>query len=117
VRLKEVGDAQRRLVDELAGKISHRLEVVFRELPSADGPNVGLALQERGQRVTMEIPVALLRSAGQDPTAREEIRVRIKARRDRMMFRSHPAPLPKHIQAIADAPFARFGGGHRRGRR
>ena len=59
--------------------------------------------------------------AVEDLSAREAIRVRIKGRRDRMLFQAPPSPLPKHI-AMAPAPggmhfgFGRSGGGSR-GRR
>ena len=65
----------------------------------------------------MEIPVALLTEAIRDLTAREAVRVRIKTRRDRMLFKAPPSRLPKHIAATA--PPSGFGpmGGGPRGRR
>jgi regulator of protease activity HflC (stomatin/prohibitin superfamily) len=119
VRLNEILTSQRKLLRDLTGRISNRLESQFTELPG-DGPNVGIELQERGRRVVMELPAALLLQADGDPSVQEAIRVRIKARRDRMLFRAQPAPLPKHIASAPDPGFSRFGSGrndHGRGRR
>ena len=121
VRLKEIAAAQQRLLSELSGRISNRLESEFRDLPGADGPNIGVALRERGRSVVMEIPGGLFLEAGGDQAVREAIRVRIKARRDRMLFRPPPGPLPKHVASAPDPASARFGfgfgGGRGRGRR
>lgn len=119
MRLREIGAPQHRLLKELSGQISNRLEVEFRELPDGDGPSIGVELQERGHRVVMELPVALLLRAEADQSAREAIRVRIKSRRDRMLFRPPPEPLPKRIAALADPGGFRFGPGRgpSRGRR
>lgn len=121
MRLKEIARSHERLLRDLAGRISNGLESEFSELPDADGPNVGVTLRERGRRVVMEIPGALLMQAGDDATAREAIRVRIKARRDRMLFRPPPSPLPKHIAPAATPGAMHFGFGrgpmNRRGRR
>jgi hypothetical protein len=54
-------------------------------------------LRERRREVTVEIPAALLTEAADDATAGEAIRVRIRARSDRMLFKAPPSPLPKHI--------------------
>ena len=121
MRLKDVTASQHRLLRDLTNGISNGLETEFAELPSADGPNVGVILRERRRQVVMEIPAALLMQAAGDLIAREAIRVRIKGRRDRMLFQAPPGPLPKHI-ATAPAPgsmqfgFGRGGGGGR-GRR
>lgn len=119
MRLQDAAAIHGRLLRKLAGQISNRLETEFRELPGADGPRLGIALVERGRTVVIEIPEALLASAGSDPAAREAIRVRIKARRDRMLFRPPPVPLPKHIPAALDPAGPRFGSrfGFGRGRR
>jgi hypothetical protein len=111
VRLQDVAAPHRRLLKELSGQISNRLEAVFTELPDADGPNIGVALHERGHRIVMEIPGALLLRADEDATVREAIRVRIKGRRDRMLFRPPPLPLPKRITAAPDPAGPRFGFG------
>ncbi len=120
VRLKEIAVAQQRLLHELTGRISNRLESEFRDLPGADGPNIGIALHERGRKVVMEIPGGLLLQAAGDATVREALRVRIKARRDRMLFRPPPSPLPKRIASAPDPAAGRFGfgfgGGQNRGR-
>jgi hypothetical protein len=62
----------------------------------------------------MEIPAALLMQAAEDLTAREAIRVRIKSRRDRMLFRVRPGPLPKHIATAPTPGFMTFGFGRGR---
>ena len=118
MHLKDVTASHRRLLQHLTSRISADLETEFSELPSPDGPNVGIILRERRRQVTIEVPGALLAEAVNDATAREAIRVRIKSRRDRMLFQAPPSPLPKHI---ATAPalgemfgFGRSGGGQRR---
>lgn len=121
MRLKDVTASHQRLLRDLTSRISSGLEAEFHDLPGADGPNVGLILRERRRQVTIEIPAILLTEAVGDAAAREAIRVRIKARRDRMLFQAPPSPLPKHI-ASAPAPggmhfgFGRGGSGPR-GRR
>ena len=122
MRLHDITAAHQRLLRDLTTRISSGLESEFSELPGPDGPNVGITLRERRRQVVMEIPAALLTQAADDLTAREAIRVRIKTRRDRMLFQAPPSPLPKHI-ATAPTPgsaagfgFGRGGGGPR-GRR
>jgi hypothetical protein len=121
VRLRQIGDRQQKLLHQLASRISNRLEAEFTELPGPDGPNIGVALQERGHRANVEISEALLMRADADTTALEAIRIRMKAARDRMLFRPPPRPLPKNITAAADPGFSRDSGrgrgGPGRGRR
>ena len=123
MRLREITPAHQRTLRELSSRISKGLEAEFSELP-VEGPNVGVRLQERGKKATMEIPGLLLQQAEDDATARETIRVRIKATRDRMLFKPPPMPLPKKIAAAPDPSSTRFGmgfggggGGNRRGGR
>jgi hypothetical protein len=116
VRLKDITPSHQRLLRDVTGRISSALETEFAELPEADEQNVGVILRERRRQVTMGIPAALLTQGLDDPSAREAIRVRIKGRRDRMLFQAPPKPLPKHIATTpASMPFG-FGGGGR-GRR
>jgi hypothetical protein len=82
-----------------------RLESVFRDGAETDGPNVSVSLTERGRTVVVEVPFAMFDEASRDPAAREALRVRLKGRRDRMLFTAPPAPLPKHI-----APLSAYGG-------
>jgi len=122
VRLKDIGERQQQILRQLASRISNKLEAEFVEPPAADSPNIGIALQERGQKGTLEISQALLARAHAEPIALETIRVRIKATRDRMMFKPPPRPLPKNITPAADpgfgrSGFGRGGGGPGRGRR
>jgi hypothetical protein len=121
VRLRDIGDPQQRLLRELAGRISNRLDAEFTEPAGAESRNIGLKLRERGHSAMMEVPETLLLSANGDPSAREALRVRIKATRDRMLFRRPPTPLPKNITAAADPATSRggfgFGRGPGRGRR
>jgi hypothetical protein len=116
VLLKEITGGQHRMLRELSSRISNRLEAEFSELA---GPNVGITLRERGKTVVMEVPGALLAQAGTDPTAQEAMRVRIKGRRDRMLFRPPPAPLPKRIEPAGTPGGGYFGsrGGGGPGRR
>jgi hypothetical protein len=123
MRLREITPAHQRTLRELSARISKGLEAEFSELP-VEGPNVGVRLQERGKKATMEIPGLLLQQAEDDAAARETIRVRIKATRDRMLFKPPPMPLPKKIAAAPDPSSTRFGmgfggggGGNRRGGR
>ena len=122
MRLREITPAHQRTLRELSARISKGLEAEFSELP-VEGPNVGVRLQERGRKATMEIPALLLQQAEDDAAARETIRVRIKATRDRMLFKPPPMPLPKKIAAAPDPSSTRFGmgfgggGGNRRGGR
>jgi hypothetical protein len=122
VRLRDIGERQQQVLRQLAGRISNRLELEITEGAAGEGPNVGLSLQERGQRAMMEVPHALLLRAPAEPAALEALRVRIKATRDRMLFRPPPRPLPKNITPAADpgfgrGGFGRGGGGPGRGRR
>jgi hypothetical protein len=121
VRVKDITASHQRLLRDLTNRISNALETEFSDLPGTDGPSVGVILRERRREVVMEIPGALLTQAMDDLAAREAIRVRIKGRRDRMLFQAPPSPLPKRI-AAAPTPgsmpfgFGRGGGGPR-GRR
>src|SRR5262249_59040303 len=119
VRREDVSEPHWRVLSDLTSRISSGFETECSELQDADGPSVGIILRERRREVTVEIPAALLTEAAGDATAREAIRVRIKARRDRMLFKAPPSPLPKHIATVPGAmPFGvgRTGGGPR-GRR
>jgi hypothetical protein len=121
MRLREITPGHQRTLREVSLRISKGLETEFAEL-ATEGPNVGIRLQERGKKATMEIPGLLLQEAADDATARETMRVRIKATRDRMLFRPPPTPLPKKILATPDPSSTRFGfggpgGGNRRGGR
>ena len=119
MRLKEITAAHQRLLRDLTTRISNGLESEFSELPVPDGPNVGITLRERRRHVVMEVPAALLAQAADDLSAREMLRVRIKARRDRMLYQAPPRPLPKKIASTVmpgGFGFGRDGGGPR-GRR
>ena len=115
VRLRDIGDPQQRLLRELAGRISNRLDAEFTEPVGAESRNIGVTLRERGHSAVLEISEALLMSADAEPSAREALRVRLKATRDRMLFRPPPTPLPKKITAAADPAAFRGGFGFGRG--
>lgn len=116
---RQVTAAHQRLLGSLSGRISSRLELVVDDAGETDEPNVAITLRERGSSVSMEVPFALLEQAEADPTAREALRIRLKARRDRMLFRPPPAPLPKNIVESRESfmPRSFGGGGGSRGRR
>ena len=116
MRLKEITAAHQRLLRDLTNRISTGLETEFSELPGEDGPNVGITLRERRKHVTIEVPATLLAQAADDLMAREAMRVRIKARRDRMLFQPPPSRLPKNIASTPPLPqgFGRGGYGPRR---
>jgi len=117
MRLSEISPSQRRLLTELASRISDRLEAHFVELPAGDDARIGVALHEGNRKVVMEVPVTLLAEAVDDPTSREQLRTRLKARRDRLMFRVPPPALPKKIAPLFSPGPPRGGGGFRGGRR
>lgn len=111
MRFRQITPAQQRLLEDVTGRISRRLESKFEDPSDVDGPNVGVQLRERGHAVVIEIPTALLEQAVDELGAREALRIRLKARRDRMLFRAPPSPLPKHIAPATD-PFIRGGPPH-----
>lgn len=113
MRLRDVTGAQRALLEGVCGQISRRLEAHFTDATELDGPNAAIQLRERGRSLAIEVPESLLIEATTDATAREAFRVRIKARRDRMMYRQQPARLPKKI-APAHDPIMNRGGPNRR---
>lgn len=117
MHLRDVTTAQRQLLEELTKRISRKLDAIFTELPDAEGPSIGVQLRERGQVVVAEVPGDLLVQATSEATAREALRVRLKARRDRMLFKPPPAKLSKRITPAADPGGSRSsGGGAPRGR-
>ncbi len=115
VRLNDISPSQRRLLSEIASRISDRLEAHFVQLPASNDAHIGVALHEADREVVIEIPVAILLQATEDPNGREILRTRIKARRDRMMFRTPPRALPKNIAPLFSPGPPR--GGFRGGRR
>ena len=115
VRLNEISPSQRRLLSEITSRISDRLEAHFVELPGSNEAHIGVALHEADRKVVIEIPLAILLQATEDLNGREILRTRIKARRDRMMFRAPPRALPKNIAPMFNAGPPR--GGYRGGRR
>jgi hypothetical protein len=120
VRQRALGEAEHQLLYQLAGRISNRLEATFSERATRDDATVGVELAERGKKVAMEISSTLLARAHEEPAAREELRVRLKARRDRMLFKPPPRPLPKNIASAADPALLNrgsFGRPQGRGRR
>ena len=115
MRQKELGESEHRLLSSLAGRISNRLEATFIADRPGDGSVIGVSLTERGKTAAMEISAALLARAHEEPTAREELRVRLKSTRDRMLFRPPPRTLPKNIASAADPAFFNRGGFGRQG--
>jgi hypothetical protein len=115
VRLNEISSSQRRLLGELANRISGRLEAHFVELPAAEDDRIGVALHEGDRKVVIELPLAVLTEAMESLNGREILRARMKARRDRMMFRTPPRALPKDIPPLFHPGPPR--GGFRGGRR
>jgi hypothetical protein len=116
MRLNELSASQRRLLSELAHGISDRLEAHFVELPAGDDDRIGVQLHEGARKVVIEVPVTILVQATEDVNGREILRTRMKARRDRMMFRVPPRALPKNIAPLF-SPGPPRGGGFRGGRR
>ena len=120
MRLTAITAAQRRLLTALTGRISTRLAAEFETLSRPESPNVGVTLAERGRSGRLEIPYALLQEAESDLMARDALRVRIKAARDRMLFRPPPARPRADIASLGDPAVwhrGSFGRGGGRGRR
>ena len=120
MRLSAITAAQHRLLTALTGRISTRLVAEFETRSRPESPNVGVTLAERGTRGRLEIPYTLLAEAESDLMARDALRVRIKAARDRMLFRPPPARPRADIAPLGDpAKWHRgsFGPGSGRGRR
>jgi hypothetical protein len=114
MRLREISPVQHRLLEQLASGISTRLEAQFVELADRDDAHIGVMLKESSRQVVIELPVAMLQA--DDLAGREQLRTRMKARRDRMMFKTPPAPLPKNVAPLFH-PGPPRGGGFRGGRR
>jgi hypothetical protein len=119
VRLTAITALRRRLLTALTGRISTRLVAEFETLSRPEGPNVGVTLAERGKSGRLEIPYALLHEAESDLMARDALRVRIKAARDRMRLHPPPARPRADIAPLGDPVWHResFGRGGGRGRR
>ena len=119
MRLTAITALRRRLLTALTGRISTRLVAEFETLSRPESPNVGVTLAERGKSGRLEIPYALLQAAESDLIARDALRVRIKAARDRMLFRPPPARPRADIAPLGDPVWHResFGRGGGRGRR
>lgn len=107
MRLRDVTTAQRALLASVSQRISRRLEATFTDPAEIDGPNAAIQLRERGRGLVMEVPETLLIDATNDVAAREAFRVRVKARRDRMLFREPPARLPRKIERAEQPGFFR----------
>lgn len=117
MRLKEITAAHRRLLGELAGKISNRLEASFADPAEAESPNIGVRLNERGKRGALEVPETLLLAAASDAAVRHALGLRIKSARDRMLFKPPPERPRADIAPAGEPFFQPRGGGARRGRR
>lgn len=116
MHLRDVTASQRRLLGELTGRISNRLEANFAQPSGPDSLNIGVMLQERGKRGALEVPETVLLEAETDLVARDSLRLRIKSARDRMLFVPPPARLRTDI-APAGEPFFNRGGFNRGGGR
>ena len=117
MRIREIEASDHELLRVLTARISNRLETAFTELPRADLPSIGIELRERGKRLVMELPATLLQHAREDRVVREQMRLRIKAQRDRLLFRPAPVSLgSKFVAQVAPAPSGGrdFGPGRRR---
>jgi len=108
------------MLAELTGRISNRLDAEFEKSSSPESANIGVMLRERGKSGRLEIPLVLIREAESDVTVRDGLRVRIKAARDRMLFRPPPTRPRTDIKPLGDpAQWNRgtFARGSGRGRR
>ena len=75
MRTKQLTPGQRRLVAEIASRISSRLEVDFTDAAEVDGPNIGIQLRERGHTIGIELPMTALEFGADDPVARDALRL------------------------------------------
>jgi hypothetical protein len=118
VRLKEIQVAHQQVLRDLTRRISRRLKTDFAELPGADTPNIGIELREEGRAVVIQLPEVLLQRAASDAASRESMRVHIKTRRDRMLFRREPVVIEQRAAAKSrSAPDRGFFSAPGRGRR
>jgi hypothetical protein len=115
VRPEVITTSQRRLIAALTGRISDRLAAEFEKSPLPDSATVRVTLTERGKTGRVEIPCALLLKAEGDLTARDLLRVRIKAARDRMLFRPPPSRPRRDIEPLGDPAMWRSRGSFGRG--
>ena len=117
MRADVITASQRRMVEALIGRISDRLATEFQKSPNPDSMNVCVTLKERGKSGRMEIPYELLLQAESDLRVHDMLRVRIKAARDRMLFRPPPPRPQSDIQPLGDPASDRRGGFNRGGYR
>jgi hypothetical protein len=68
-------------------------------------------LHERGKHGALEVPQAILLEAETDLVARDTLRLRIKAARDRMLFQPPPARPRADIAPLGEPFFNRGGPG------
>jgi hypothetical protein len=108
MRIREIVPSDHELLRVLTARISNRLETSFTELRRPDLPSIGIELRERGKRFVMELPETLLVHAREDRVVRERMRLRIKAQRDRLLFR--PTPIDLRSRAVTQAAPAPSGG-------
>ena len=101
MRLKDLTSAHHTLLRALTNRVSRRLQTDFIELPKSTDANLGVELRERSKRMVIELPTDLLTSAVEDIVAREKLRIRIKAGRDRMLFEPPPPPLSRRLEAVS----------------
>lgn len=107
--MSSISPGHRKLLGEVASRISGRLRASFVDLPSDDDTRVGIELDEGGRKVVIELPLALVLDAAANASGRELLRTRIKARRDRMMFKVPPPALPKTIAPLMTVGASRSG--------
>jgi hypothetical protein len=104
----------RRIIAEVARAIDRRLAVEVRELPGQE--RLQLALTHGTHHGQLELPLASVLAANQSPTARNELRLRLKRVNDTMLFRR----MPDHRISVKPVPppggQTTFRGGAPRGR-
>jgi hypothetical protein len=88
----------RRILAEVARAVDRRLALEVRELPGQERLQVALTHGVHHGRI--EIPVAAVLAAGESPTARNELRLRLKRANDSMLFR----PMPDHRLVVKPVP-------------
>jgi hypothetical protein len=84
----------RRIISEVARAIDRRLAVEVRDVPGQG--RLHLALTHGTRHSEIELPLPTVLAAGDDPMARNELRVRLKRANDTMLFR----PMPDHRLSV-----------------
>jgi len=96
--MEENRQEARRIIAEVARSLDRRLAVEVRELPGQE--RLQLALTHGTHRGEIELSLAAVLAAGENPMARNELRLRLKRANDTMLFRR----MPDHRLSVKPVP-------------